>query len=233
MSTPRGRIFGVATRKTAGRAAFSLGARVWPALCFLTGMLPTLPDGAAPRRTDPLAPIARAVIRGDDRAVGVLVRATQPRLMRLAVRLTRDADAADDVVVTAFTRGIMAMRAGKFRFESSVASWLERIVTRGALDSLRQSRRMASRTVELDEQTPDQAPSPEDIVIARAGTRRVAELMAALPPRQREALSLVELDGLTPEAAAKELGCSRGAVELLLVRARRMLRTESAEVLGC
>jgi RNA polymerase sigma-70 factor (ECF subfamily) len=179
-----------------------------------------------PLAHDMLASVAFAIADGDDRAVEDLVHATQGRLLRTATRIVRDADAAEDVVLTAYTRAICALRQGKFRFDAPVASWLDRIVTTGALDALRARRRTACAPAadEAESELVDGAPSPEDIAVARSETRVVAEAIAALPPRQREAILLTEIEGLSASEAAAALGCSRGAIELLLVRARRTLR---------
>jgi RNA polymerase sigma-70 factor (ECF subfamily) len=188
-----------------------------------------LPEaGSSP--ADPLAPVAYAIAAGDDRQVTVMVRATQARLLRTATRILRDADGAEDVVVTAYTRAIFAIREGKFRFDAPLLVWLDRIVTLGALDALRARKRSATgRGVEdADETLADEAPSPEEVATARHQVRKVAEIVAALPARQRDALLLTEVEGLSTAEASDKLGCSRGALELLLVRARRTLRERIA-----
>ena len=50
--------------------------------------------------------------------------------------------------------------------------------------------------------------------------------MTALPPRQRAAVALCYFDELTGVEAATVMGLSEGAVESLLVRARRHLRKQ-------
>lgn len=184
------------------------------------------PPPTSARAYDPLRSAAREVAGGDDDAVGALVHATQARLRRTATRILRDADAAEDVVLGAYTRAIVALRDGRFRFDAPVGVWLDRIVTLGALDALRARKRTASAPSALDEEleVADAAPSPEDVAIARCDTRMVAEAVASLPARQREAILLIEIDGLSATEAGERLGCSRGAIELLLVRARRALR---------
>lgn len=179
-----------------------------------------------PLHHDELTALGWAAASGDDRAVSALVAATQARLRRTALRILRDPDVVEDVVVTAYTRAILALRGGKFRFDAPVGAWLDRIVTLGAIDALR-SRRRAAPGGDAEVDLVDAAPSPEEVVIARTDARRVAEVIASLPPRQRTALLHVELDGLSPTEAATRMGCSVGAIELLLVRARRTLRAET------
>lgn len=224
----RGRTSGVLAEKQLFPRWFPDG----PRLARPTSMVTSFVDVSRPLSVlhDPLGAIALAVADGDDRAVGDLVNATQGRLRRTATRIVRDADAAEDVVLTAYTRAICALRQGKFRFDAPVTSWLDRIVTTGALDALRARRRNASAPTsdEPEADLIDGAPSPEDVVVARSETRMVAEAIAELPARQREAILLTEIEGLSASEAAEALGCSRGAVELLLVRARRSLRDRVA-----
>jgi RNA polymerase sigma-70 factor (ECF subfamily) len=69
-------------------------------------------------------------------------------------------------------------------------------------------------------------PKP-DAFAATAGSEvaaRVAEAMAALPDRQRAAIALCHYEGLSNIEAAAMLGVTVGALESLLVRARKALR---------
>ena len=50
--------------------------------------------------------------------------------------------------------------------------------------------------------------------------------LARLSPGERDAITLVAWEGLTPDEAAVALGCSRAAVYLRLHRARRRLRRD-------
>lgn len=75
--------------------------------------------------------------------------------------------------------------------------------------------------------------SEEDIeeINARIDSqRRAAELLSrlvALPQPEREAIELVDLDGLTPKEAAISLGITAGAFRVRLFRARTRLRKEA------
>jgi RNA polymerase sigma factor (sigma-70 family) len=57
--------------------------------------------------------------------------------------------------------------------------------------------------------------------------RELIERCAQLPELERQAIELVELDGLTPKEAAASLGISRGALRIRLFRARAKLRKET------
>jgi len=57
--------------------------------------------------------------------------------------------------------------------------------------------------------------------------RELIERCAQLPKLERQAIELVDLDGLTPKEAASSLGISRGALRIRLFRARAKLRKET------
>lgn len=159
---------------------------------------------------------ARRAARGDARAFRVLVEATTARLYRLALRMTADPDDARDVLQDAYVRAHGALEAGHFKGESHVETWLYRIVLNTALNH----RRGRSRRARLSQ--PDRAapPSPET-------TTEVAKVMALvreLPPDQRAALVLKELEGHSAAEIGVIVGCSEGAVEQRLLRAREALR---------
>ena len=147
-----------------------------------------------------------------------IVRATAPRLVRLAARLVGDAALAEDLVQEAYLRAYDAMHGGRFDGRSEVATWLYRIVTNVALDWLRRRKRRAN-------------PAPEEsssdgprLMEARAALRTLGRWLAELPPDQRTALVLKELEGLSTAEIARTLGISEGAAEQLLVRGRAALR---------
>lgn len=71
--------------------------------------------------------------------------------------------------------------------------------------------------------TSDPTSMTDDATVASA-TRALARLR----PSEREALTLIAWDGLTPDEAAVALGCTRAAIYLRLHRARRRLSAELA-----
>lgn len=63
---------------------------------------------------------------------------------------------------------------------------------------------------------------------ARVALRELDALVQSLQPLDRAALVLVTVEGLSAKEAADALGCSEGAIEQRLVRARAALRTKTA-----
>ncbi len=160
----------------------------------------------------------RAIARGDQAAFQRLVRRCSPALARLAAHLV--GPDVDDVMQESWTKAYVALRAGRFdtrRRGSSIEAWLRQIVARTAYDWLRSRRRRKARDVRLQGHVPENAS-------ARVALRQLDTLLESLPPAQRIALLLKEVEGMTTREIALVLKCSEGAVEQRLVRARATLR---------
>jgi RNA polymerase sigma-70 factor (ECF subfamily) len=161
---------------------------------------------------------ARRVTRGDDAAFRVLVEATGARLYRLAVRMTGDRDEAADVLQTAFLRAHRGLRDGAWDGRARVETWLYRMVVNTALNARRDRARRA-RLVDARAATV----APQE---TRAEVAQLMKLVRDLPAEQRVTLVLKELEGLSSVEIARLLGCTEGAVEQRLVRARATLRAK-------
>ena len=169
------------------------------------------------------AALLRPHVDGDPGAFAVLVARHQDRLWAIAVRIMRNpedaADALQDAYVAAFRR------AGSYRGEAQVTTWLHRVVVNACLDRLRT---MGSRETE---------PFPEDLDRwSRMGTTLikgpvemkeqrgiVAAALGVLNADQRAALVLVDMEGYSVEEAARILGCAPGTVKSRCARGRARL----------
>jgi RNA polymerase sigma-70 factor (ECF subfamily) len=128
---------------------------------------------------------------------------------------------AEDVLQEAYVKAFRALSEGSFDGRSKVTSWLYQVVSRTAIDALR--RRAARRTKDtVDIDVADVAHAPDadpDLALFE-----LEEWLADLPPEQRAAVVLKSIEGKTTREVAEILGCSEGAVEQRLVRARATLR---------
>ena len=100
-----------------------------------TGPLPR----SQPARARAAPRIEHILPYDDPERLGELLRGLEPRMRAVALRVTRDGEAARDVVQAAYEK---ALRHGrKFRGGARVSTWLHRIVTNEALMWLRRERR--------------------------------------------------------------------------------------------
>ncbi len=183
-------------------------------------------DGQSPSDSE----LLRRHAAGDSEAFGELFRRHRDRLWAVALRTVCDpeeaADALQDAMVSAFRR------AGDFRGESAVTTWLHRIVVNASLDRLR---RKAARPVTSagDDQAlealwaHDSDPAP-----ATAVRLDVDAALRILPPQQRAALVLVDMLGFSVADAAVILETSPGTVKSRCARARARLLPYVAHLRG-
>ena len=137
-----------------------------------------------------------------------------PALRRYARALTRDVDAADDLVQDTLVR---ALRSQHLFHGGEIRNWLYTILTNLNRNRLRSLARRPPLTVIDDNDAPDMA-GPE------AGSRDIERALASLVEDQRSALLLVVLEGLTYREVADVQGVPIGTVMSRLARARAQIK---------
>jgi RNA polymerase sigma-70 factor (ECF subfamily) len=159
-------------------------------------------------------------VAGDPEAFGELFRRHRDRLWAVALRTVCDqeeaADALQDAMLSAFRR------AGDFRGESAVTTWLHRIVVNACLDRLRRRAARPAMTGE-DEALAALAPQAPDGTELTAARLDINAALRVLPPPQRAALVLVDMLGYSVADAADILGISPGTVKSRCARSRARL----------
>lgn len=140
-------------------------------------------------------------------------------LRRYARVLTRDAEAADDLVQATFVRA--KERRATFREGANVRVWLMAILHNLFIDSRRSAQAAEAREQAWAETRPTFV-EPSGEMAARLAQLRVAFL--SLSAEQREALHLVAVEGLGPAEVAKILDVPPGTVMSRVGRARAALR---------
>lgn len=161
-------------------------------------------------------------VRGDPEAFGQLFRRHREKLWAVAIRTMSDqeeaADALQDAMISAFRR------AGSFRGDAAVTTWLHRVVVNACLDRMR--RRSARPATGADERTLDSltagsaAPDPS---AASDTALDVAAALRRLPADQQAALVLVDMLGYPVADAAQILNVSEGTVKSRCARGRARL----------
>jgi RNA polymerase sigma-70 factor (ECF subfamily) len=171
-------------------------------------------------------------VSGDHDAFGVLFARHRERLWAVAVRTLGDADDAADALQDAMISAFR--RAGSFRGDSAVTTWLHRIVVNACLDLLRrQAARPATSGLAAD--------TVDALALAAHGPAPAADsdmaldvtaALRGLPPEQRAALVLVDMLGYSVADAAAVLGVSEGTVKSRCARGRARLLPRLAHLRG-
>lgn len=168
---------------------------------------------------------------GDEVACTRLVTDYQRMVFQLALHLLGDAQEAMDLSQEVFLRVFRTLP--QFRGQSSLRTWIYRIVLNQASNRQRWwRRRFKSHQVALDEHVESHGELPEsrsyampDRVLQQNETAaRVWGALSELPFDQRAAIVLREIDGLSYEEIAESLGIAVGTVKSRLARARLNLR---------
>jgi RNA polymerase sigma-70 factor, ECF subfamily len=133
---------------------------------------------------------------------------------------TPDDTIAEDITAHVFFKALSA--AASYRGEGSYKSWLFRIA-HNSIYSWRQRAGKALAVPEVPERI-DPSPSPATQAIASEARNVVWAKVEELPTAQREVITLKYAEDLTNEEIARVTNRSRGAVRILLHRARAKLR---------
>ncbi|GHA88590.1 RNA polymerase sigma factor SigM [Streptomyces thermoviolaceus subsp. thermoviolaceus] len=163
-------------------------------------------------------------VAGDPDAFGELVRRHRDRLWAVALRTLGDREEAADAVQDALVSAYRA--AHTFRGQSAVTTWLHRITVNACLDRARKAASRKTTPVD-DTERLEQLLEPHESASAPAERndvqRQLVKALATLPPDQRAALVLVDMQGYPVAEAARILGVPVGTVKSRCARGRARL----------
>ncbi|MFI1961102.1 RNA polymerase sigma factor SigM [Streptomyces althioticus] len=163
-------------------------------------------------------------VEGDADAFGEIVRRHRDRLWAVALRTLGDREEAADAVQDALVSAYRA--AHTFRGQSAVTTWLHRITVNACLDRVRKAASRKTSPVD-DTERLEQLLEPHESASAPAERndlhRQLIEAMGTLPPDQRAALVLVDMQGYPVAEAARILDVPTGTVKSRCARGRAKL----------
>jgi RNA polymerase sigma-70 factor, ECF subfamily len=168
---------------------------------------------------------------GDEDACTRLVTDHQRMVYQLALHLLGDNQEALDLSQEVFLRVFRTLP--QFRGQSTLRTWIYRIVVNQASNRMRWwRRRHRSKQVALDEETAARGElaesrafaMPDRVLQEREVAGRVWRALDQLPFDQRTVIVLREIDGLSYEEISTSLGIAVGTVKSRLARARESLR---------
>ena len=183
------------------------------------------------------AALIERCLAGDESANAALVFEHHRLVLGLAMHLLGDREEALDLSQEVFLRVFRTLH--RFRGQSSLRTWIFRIVVNQARNRQRWWRRRArSNQVSLyahirehgemvlgaDASTPDRELTRKELGL------RLKSALKHLPFEQRTALVLREVQGLRYEEIAFSLGLPVGTVKSRLTRARQALREELGDL---
>ncbi len=159
--------------------------------------------------------------QGDSAAYGALVRRYQDRIYRYLVHLTGSRDDALELAQEVFIKAWEAVPG--WRPEAQFLTWVFRIASNAAMDVLRRRKVVEFVPLDPDYGAPIESPGPEAQLAQKQSLRALDAALGRLPPEQREAILLREVEGLSYEEMSVALNVHEGTVKSRLARARAAL----------
>jgi RNA polymerase sigma-70 factor (ECF subfamily) len=169
--------------------------------------------------------------RVEPEALEALCQTLRPRLLKVALGITRNREDAEDAVQDSMISAFVHL--DNFHGNSSFSTWLTRIVINSAHMINRKNRR--ARQISADElpvagepglyfQIPDRAPNPEQTYVQRERRTILHSAILTLRPHMRAVIEVAQFQELTIKETAKILDISFTAAKGRFFHARAALR---------
>lgn len=177
------------------------------------------PETIVPDEAPPALERLRSGSRAGEPELTALYEAHRAELLGFLIRMTRDREAAEDLLQDVFIRLIREARAG--RMPDDVRPWLFRVAANAAITRGRRGSvwtRLVARLVERREPA-----LPEHEALRKERETELRRALADLPPDARAAL-LLAAHGFRGHEIAASLGRTEGATRTLMCRSRAQVR---------
>ncbi|WP_394695196.1 RNA polymerase sigma factor [Pseudoxanthomonas japonensis] len=174
-----------------------------------------------------------AATRGSQEAYGRIVHACQNTVTAIALAITRDVQASEDIAQEAFLKAWQQL--DRLKNSASFLPWLRQITRNLARDWLRaqHGRPMSGEVAEIAiGMAADPGPTPAERLLQTEEELVATEIISSLPEDSRETLLLFYREGQSSQQVADLLGLSDAAVRKRLSRARAMVRDELLQRFG-
>jgi RNA polymerase sigma-70 factor (ECF subfamily) len=175
--------------------------------------------------------LVAAAKSGQRAAFGELCERNAKKIFRVARRITRNREDAEDAVQNSFLNAFVHLT--DFDRRSRFSTWLTRIAINSALAKLRKNRRVrevpmeepnATAEFETHYETRDTAPNPEESYSQLERKEVVSAAIGGLQPGARRVVEFHQLQELSARETAQILGVSTTAVKSRMFHARAALR---------
>ncbi|MBL7140490.1 MAG: RNA polymerase sigma factor [Planctomycetes bacterium] len=192
-------------------------------------------DQTAAREAERDGALVERLKEGDTKALDDLFRRHRDAAYGIAYRLVGSREDALDVVQESFIHVMRGIEG--FRGQSSFRTWLYRIVTHAALDYRRYRSHRRAESLDAEnapepaaegptQQTPPEEAAEHDL------RRAIDEALANISEKNRAALVLYAMEGMSYKEVAEVLGISVGTVMSRIFNARQRLRELLASEIG-
>lgn len=177
--------------------------------------------------------LVEKVKEGDYQAFEGLVNRYEGRVYRLAMRMLRNPQDAEDALQESFLQVYRGLKS--FEGRSTFSTWLFRLATNVCLMKIRHRETEPAKLLPLEDYLPQHEDGehpqiqkwperPEDVLLNKESREKMLEALEELPAEYRAVFILRDVEGLSNVEAGETLGISVAAVKSRLHRARLTLR---------
>jgi RNA polymerase sigma-70 factor (ECF subfamily) len=177
---------------------------------------------------------------GDEASFDFLLQKYRTPLVHFLFRMVRDQATAEDLAQEVFLRVYRARK--QYSPSAKFTTWMFRIATNLALNSVRDNRYRKMETSIDAPQSNEEENVPRDLparemridehLVEQIRVDMIRRAVASLPEKQRVAVLLHKYEEMDYSEIAKVLDCSESALKSLLFRAYETLRVELAPMVG-
>ena len=171
----------------------------------------------------------------DDYAYNEIVNRYGEKIFRLAMRITKNPESAEEVLQNVFVK--LIEKLGTFREESRLATWIYTVSSNEAFMFLRGKNKNSSKEISVEEFNNKENGSayeglqikydgfgPDDSAINVEQQELLEKAINELPEEYRVVFQLRDVEGLSNQQTAEVLGLSLPAVKSRILRARNQLK---------
>jgi RNA polymerase sigma-70 factor (ECF subfamily) len=175
------------------------------------------------------------VKEGDGASFAILLEKHRVPVIHFLYRMVQNQAVAEELAQEVFLR--VYRSRGSYEPTAKFTTWLFRIATHLALNSLRDGRhrRLEEHLDDDSSETPvrqvsDQRPTVEQRMLHQSRMEEIRRAVATLPEKQRAAVLMHKYEEMEYSQIAKVLNCSESAIKSLLFRAYETLRARLAHM---
>ena len=177
--------------------------------------------------------LVEKVKKGDYQAFEGLVNRYEGKVYRLAMRMLRNQEDAEDALQESFLQVYRGLKS--FEGRSTFSTWLFRLATNVCLMKIRHRGAEPAKLLPLEDYLPQHEDGahpqmqewperPEEVLLNKESREKMLEALEELPAEYRAVFILRDVEGLSNTEAGETLGISVAAVKSRLHRARLTLR---------
>lgn len=166
--------------------------------------------------------IIQGCIKGDGKFQKLFFEKYYSKMFAICFRYAKDEDEAKDILQMGFLKAFENIQ--KFKKESSLSTWLTRIMINTAIDHLRiKNKQFLTPLSEQEYLIPMEQETTLEVV-QELSPEEALELLQKLPAGYRTIVNLYAIDGLSHKQISENLGISEGTSKSQLSKARALLK---------